>query len=80
MKTLNDYDRWLTAEIEAFAKTELYARKHGLLRLQAHSGGCRDTYLLARAVFRTTCLPDSVEAGEVIMSYVAQKMARQVHE
>ena len=79
MKTIEDYDDYLTAEIKDFDRAAEFAQKKGLLRYGVYAAGSRDAVTMARSVLRTTLLPGRVEGGEVLMAYIARKSAAKKH-
>jgi len=73
IKTVRDYESFLSKEIEAFEKSARVAAEKGLLRWAIHSQAVVDTYRVARAVLRTTLAPELTQGGDVLISYIAQR-------
>ena len=73
MKTIEQFDDYLSKEIREFDQAAEFGQKKGLTRYGTYAAGCRDVATIIRAVLRTSFLPDRVESGEVIMAVVATK-------
>jgi hypothetical protein len=71
IKTAEDLERWLTTEIKTFEGTVAFARRRGLGRVGTYSSGVADAYRVARAILRTTILPDCVQPGDVLTTVIA---------
>lgn len=70
IRTIEDFERFLSREIIAFEKSAKFARRRGLGRLDVHCQGVADAYRVARAVIRTSLLPDQVEPGDVLTTVI----------
>jgi hypothetical protein len=67
------FDQWITGEIEAFRKSEAFARTRTMQRYAIYSGGVADALEAVRSVWRTSLAPDLVKPGDVIMAYHLRK-------
>ncbi len=76
MKNLKEFEQWLTDEIEDFDNSAKFAQEKGMVRMHVHCITAADTYKMARAVLRTSFVPDRVEEGDLLMSIIANKMRR----
>lgn len=74
MNTIEEFDDFLTSEINEFEKVSKFALEKGLVRYGTYACGCRDLGVMARSVLRTTLLQSRLEPGEVLMAFVARKI------
>lgn len=78
MNTIEEFDDYLTSEINEFEKVAKFALEKGLVRYGTYAAGCRDLGVMVRSVLRTTLLQNRLEGGEVIMAFVARKLYKKV--
>ena len=71
VKSIEDYEAFLTREIETFTKSASFAMRKGLKNWQIHSQAVADALTIARAILRTSLLPEKAQNGDVLMTYVA---------
>lgn len=67
------FDAWLTGEIDAFRKSEAFARTRNMQKYAIYSGGVADGLEAVRSVWRTSLAPDLVQSGDVLMAFHLRK-------
>jgi len=71
VKSIEDFERFLSTEIATFTKSADFAKRKGLKYWQIHSQAVADAFTIARAILRTGLIPEKAQSGDVLMTYVA---------